>query len=281
MDYIELECIIEPFDASISEILVAELGEMGFESFVEMENGLQAYIRLDHYDENLVNSIDILGNTEYKISIKNKRIKEENWNETWEKNYFEPIVIDDRCVVRGSFHPEFPNIKYQITIDPKMAFGTGHHETTNLVVKEILEMEFKGKKVADLGCGTGILAILAALIGAEDITAIDIDEWSYQNTIENIELNQCNFIKVMIGDVSVLKNEKFDIIFANINKNVLLDEMSHYAGCMHNGSILLLSGFYQTDFEDINRKCIENGLSLLKQDTKNNWMVLKYHKPTN
>jgi ribosomal protein L11 methyltransferase len=278
MDYIELECTIEPFDATISEILVASLADIGFESFVEVENGLQAYIKIDQFDEKLVNSLDTLNNTNFKIDLKFKKIQEENWNETWEKNYFEPIVIADQCVVRSSFHPEFPDINYQITIDPKMAFGTGHHETTSLIIKEILEMKFEGKKVADLGCGTGILAILAAMRGAKDITAIDIDEWSYNNTIENIKLNNCNKIKVMLGDVSIVKNEKFDVILANINKNVLLDEMHFYSGCMHKKSVLLLSGFYQSDIEDIDGKCKENGLSLSKQNIKNEWMMLKYSK---
>jgi len=279
MDYIELKCTIEPFDPTISEILVAELSEIGFESFVEQESGVLAYIRTDQFNEELLKTIDILSNTGNQISFSNKKIKEENWNETWEKNYFEPIIIADKCVVRSSFHPKFPDIKYQITIDPKMSFGTGHHETTSLIVKEILEMEFTGKKVADLGCGTGILAILSALKSAKEITAIDIDEWCFNNTIENIELNNCNQIKVLLGDVKLLMKERYDVVFANINKNVLLSEMQYYAEIMKKGSELLLSGFYQSDFDDINRKCKEKGLTLLKQDVRNNWMMLKYYKP--
>jgi ribosomal protein L11 methyltransferase len=278
MDYIEVECTIEPYDATISEILVAGLAEIGYESFVDLDNGLQAYIRMDQFDEKLIYSFDIMNNTDYRITIKHKKIQEENWNETWEKNYFEPIIIEDECVVRSSFHPEFPDIRYQITIDPKMAFGTGHHETTSLIIKEILEMEFEGRKVADFGCGTGILAILAAMRGANNITAVDIDEWSYNNTIENIKINNCSYIKVLLGNVSVVKNEKFDVVFANINKNVLLGEMHDYANCMNKGSILLLSGFYQSDSEDIDKKCRENGLLLLKQNVKNNWTLLKYSK---
>jgi ribosomal protein L11 methyltransferase len=279
MDYIELKCTIEPFDPTISEILIAELSEIGFESFVEQESGVLAYIRTDQFNEELLKTIGILSNTGNQISFSNKKIKEENWNETWEKNYFEPIIIADKCVVRSSFHPEFPDIKYQITIDPKMSFGTGHHETTSLIVKEILEMEFTGKKVADLGCGTGILAILSALKGAKEITAIDIDEWCFKNTIENIELNNCKHIKVFLGDVKLLLKERYDVIFANINKNVLISEMQYYTEIMKKGSELLLSGFYQSDFDDINRKCKEKGLTLLKQDVRNNWMMLKYNKP--
>jgi ribosomal protein L11 methyltransferase len=279
MNYIELECIIVPFDSQISEILTAELSEIGFESFVENEKSLLAYIKTDLFDENKLKEISILLNPEYKIQLNQKIIQEENWNETWEKNYFEPIVIANQCVIRSTFHPEFPEIKYQVTIDPKMSFGTGHHETTSLIVKEILEIDIKNKKIADLGCGTGILAILSEMRGAQDITAVDIDEWSYNNAIENVSLNNCNHIKVLLGNVKSVENEKFDVIYANINKNVLMDEMHFYSKCLNKNAALLLSGFYQSDFEDINEKCKQNGLKLIKQEINNNWMMLKYLKP--
>lgn len=279
MNYIELECLITPFDNQISEILTAELSEIGFESFVENENSLLAYIKADLFDENQLKEISILSNTSCKIELNQKIIQEENWNETWEKNYFEPIIIANQCVIRSSFHPEFPEIRYQITIDPKMSFGTGHHETTSLIVKEILEIDIKDKKVADLGCGTGILAILSEMRGAQNITAVDIDEWSYNNAIENVSLNKCSHIKVLHGNVKTVENEKFDIIYANINKNVLMDEMHFYSKCLKKNAELLLSGFYQSDFEDINKKCKQNGLELIKQEIKNNWMMLKYRKP--
>jgi ribosomal protein L11 methyltransferase len=278
MNYIELECIIEPFDPVVSEILVAELGELGFESFVEQENGVLAYIQSNQFKAGMEKDLDILSNKDFKIEIRYREIQEENWNETWEKNYFEPIVIADQCVIRSSFHPEFPEIKYQLTIDPKMAFGTGHHQTTSLIVQEILEMDFEGKKVADIGCGTGILAILASMRGAKDITAIDTDEWSYRNTLENIELNNCLDIKVLHGNVQLLKNETFGIIFANINKNVLLAEMEFYSKCMTKNSIILFSGFYESDFRDIDAECRKNQLELLKQKSQNSWMMLKYQK---
>ena len=279
MDYVELKCFIEPNDQSISEILVAELSEIGYESFVEEESGVLAYIQSDLFNEKSIDSLGILSGTAFKISFSHQTIKEENWNETWEKNYFEPIIIENQCVVRSSFHPEFPEIKYQVTIDPKMSFGTGHHETTSLIVKEILKMNFENKKVADLGCGTGILAILCAMHGAKDITAVDIDQWSYSNALENIALNNCTHIKVILGDVSLVSDEKFDIVFANINKNVLIREMSVYSKCLKKGSELLLSGFYRFDFEDIHKVCLANKLTLVKQDIKNNWMMLKYSKP--
>jgi ribosomal protein L11 methyltransferase len=278
MDYIELECKIEPFDTSISEILMAELGEWGFESFVETDGVLLAYIKANDFSETVLGQLAILSNTSAKIRFNHKTIKEENWNETWEKNYFEPITIANRCVVRSSFHPEFPELEYQITIDPKMAFGTGHHETTSLIIKEILNMDFAGKQVADLGCGTGILAILSAKRGAKHICAVDTDEWSYRSTIENSGLNQVSHIEAFHGDVTVLKGRTFDVLFANINKNVLLAEMEHYAACMHGHSELLLSGFYVSDFDDIHKSCLQNKLELVKTDKNNNWMMLKYKK---
>ena len=278
MDYVELNCTIEPFDQEIAEILTAELSELGYESFVEHETGIKAYIRSHLYHEKVHESIQITENKSFKISFVPNWIMEENWNETWEKNYFEPIIIDNQCVVRSSFHPQFDNIKYQLTIDPKMAFGTGHHDTTSLIIKEILEMELAGKTIADLGCGTGILAILCSMRGASSITAVDIDEWSYKSTIENAELNNCTNIKTYLGDVSLIDNQKFDIVFANINKNVLLNEMKYYAKCMKKGSILVLSGFYSSDFVDIDKSASNQQMILVKQSKSNNWLMLKYLK---
>ncbi len=278
MNYIELNCQITPYNAEIAEILTAELSELGFESFVETETGLQAYIQEDIFKEETLPSIGILANPDFNITFTHKTIEQENWNETWEKNYFEPITIDNQCVIRSSFHKEFPEIKYQITIDPKMAFGTGHHETTSLMIKEILQLDLHGKSVLDMGCGTGVLAILAAMRGAKDLTAIDIDEWSYNNTLENMELNSIKGIKVKHGDVSAIDERCYDIIFANINKNVLLKDIGTYAKYLDKNANLLLSGFYNSDIEDINSIAESNGFELIKKDEKNNWTILKYLK---
>lgn len=278
MNYIELKCKITPYSEEIAEILIAELNELGFESFVESETGLLAYIQEDIFNEVVLSSLYIISNPGYKIEFNHKTIEQENWNENWEKNYFEPIIIENQCVVRSSFHDEFPDIKYQVTIDPKMAFGTGHHETTSLMIKEILFIEIAGKSVLDMGCGTGVLAILSAMKGAKNITAIDIDQWSYNNTLENIELNSIAGIKVKHGDVSVIDEKKYDIIYANINKNVLLNDISEYSRHMNKGAFLLLSGFYNSDFEDIDNIAKNNGLELVKRDEKNNWSMLKYLK---
>jgi len=278
MDYIELECKITPYDPVIAEILIAELSELDFESFVENETGLQAYITEDLFVLDTISSLAILSNPDFKIKFQHKIIEQENWNETWEKNYFEPIIIEDKCVIRSSFHEEFNSIKYRITIDPKMAFGTGHHETTSLMIKEILHLNVEGKTILDMGCGTGILAILSALRGATDITAIDIDEWSYNNTLENIELNVTKEIIVKHGDISILDDKLYDIIYANINKNVLLNDIPQYTKNLHKGACLMLSGFYSSDFDDIDNIAKQAGLELIKRDQKNNWTMLKYIK---
>ncbi len=278
MNYTELNCQITPFNPEIAEILTAELSELGFESFVETETGLLAYIQENIFNQEVLSSIQILSNPDFNISFSHKIIEQQNWNETWEKNYFEPIIIENQCVIRSSFHKEFLDIQYRITIDPKMAFGTGHHETTSLVIKEILQLNLEGKSILDMGCGTGVLAILSAMRGASDITAIDIDEWSYTNTLENMELNAVSGIKVKHGDVSAIDDKKYDIIYANINKNVLIKDISEYAKHLDKNAFLLLSGFYTSDFADINKVTEENGFELVKKDEKNNWHMLKYMK---
>ncbi len=276
MDYIELTCIIKPYSTEISEILVAGLGELGYESFEEHDDSLQAYIIEKEFDKTRVKQLLSDYNLSSRIEISHKKIEQENWNETWEKNYFEPIVIDGKCVIRSSFHPEFPDIKYRITIDPKMAFGTGHHETTSLMLTEILKLELNGKRLLDMGCGTGILAILGALKGSTDITAIDNDVWSYNNTIKNIRLNNFPDIKVIHGDFHQILNNKYDIIFANINRNVLLSQIPEYKKFLNSNGLLLLSGFYNSDLEDIHKISIQNHLQLIDQKELNNWMMLKY-----
>lgn len=278
MNYFELDCKIVPFEATISEILIAELAELGYESFVENDNGLLAYITEDLFNAELLSSLTIASNPEHEITFSHKLIEQENWNETWEKNYFEPILIDNQCVIRSTFHQEFPEVKYQITIDPKMAFGTGHHETTSLMIKEILHHDVEGKTILDMGCGTGILAILSSMRGAKDITAVDIDEWSYRNTLENIELNATWNIHVMHGDISIIEDRKYDIIFANINKNVLLNDIPQYAKNLHKGAFLFLSGFYVTDFEDIDNIARKSDFELIKMEENNKWAMLKYFK---
>ena len=199
-----------------------------------------------------------------------------NWNAEWEKN-FNPIIVDDLVSIRAPFHNN-PNVKYDIVIEPKMSFGTGHHETTHMMVQHLLQLKLENKKVLDMGCGTGILAIFAEMKGAKPIDAIDIDNWCYLNSIENAERNNCNSISVYEGDASLLKNKNYDVIIANINRNILLNDIKIYANCLSSGGILLLSGFYKEDFTIINKEAENQKLKLDGELIKNNWMSLKFVK---
>lgn len=273
--YIGYHFTVEPKELG-SEILVAELGELPFESFIETENGVSAYIQKEFWNENILDDIYILGNEEFKISYEFEEIEQVNWNEEWEKN-FTPIDVDGKCYVRAPFH-EKSNAEFEIVIEPKMSFGTGHHETTHMMIQHLLETELVGKKTLDMGCGTAILAILAEMKGAKPIDAIDIDNWCYLNSIENAERNNCNQISVYEGDASLLIGKKYDVIIANINRNILLNDMQTYVDCLNENGILFLSGFYTEDFEAINESCVSKGLTFEKDIIRNNWMSLKYNK---
>lgn len=259
-----------------TEILIAELGELDFESFIETEEGVSAYIQKDFWKENILDDIYILQNPEFKISYTIEDIEQVNWNEEWEKN-FNPIDVDGKCYVRAPFH-EKSNAEYEIVIEPKMSFGTGHHETTHMIIQHLLDTDLKDKKTLDMGCGTAILAILAEMKGAHPIDAIDIDNWCYLNSIENAERNNCKHITVYEGDASLLKGKKYDVIIANINRNILLNDMQTYVDCLNENGIIFLSGFYREDFEAINESCVTKGLMYEKEIVRNNWMSLKYKK---
>ncbi|WP_298501671.1 50S ribosomal protein L11 methyltransferase [uncultured Maribacter sp.] len=271
--YIEYAFTVTPVQPT-SDILIAELGEIGFESFVENENGVLAYIQKTDWEESMIDAIDILKNDNFKIEYTVKEIEQENWNATWEEN-FKLIQVDDACVVRAPFH-DAPVVEYDIVIEPKMSFGTGHHETTFMMLKHILENDFTKKSVLDMGSGTGVLAILAAMKGAVPVEAIDIDNWCYLNAKENVERNGFPNIQVLEGDASLLKNKKFDVIIANINRNILLADIPIYAACLNSGGSLFLSGFYQEDLKMISDKCQEHSLKFEKKLEKNNWVAAKY-----
>jgi ribosomal protein L11 methyltransferase len=275
MDYIEIKFSIEPYEEFISDVLASELGEIGFDSFVPSKEGLAAYISKDAFDEsdlkNLMTEFPFEASIEYKVT----QIDSKNWNEEWEKNYFEPIVIGNDCVIHSSFHKNVPKAKYDIVIDPKMAFGTGHHETTSLVIGELLGMDTDGKTLLDMGCGTAVLAILAAMRGAKEIVAIDIDTWCVENSIENIAANKITGIDVRLGGAELLDGLHFDIILANINRNILLADLDKYAACLTSGGELYMSGFYVQDIPLIEAEANLNGLNLLDYKEKNKWVVVK------
>lgn len=271
--YIGYQFKVEPLQPAV-EILIAELGYAGFESFVETEDGVTAYIQKNEWNTDILNDIDILKSEEFQISYTFEEIEQTNWNEEWEKN-FNPIIVDDVCSVRAPFHPE-PNTKYDIVIEPKMSFGTGHHETTHMMIQHILKNDFTKKSVLDMGCGTGVLAILAEMKGAKPIDAIDHDNWCYVNSLENVERNNCKYITVLEGDALLLDGRSYDIIIANINRNILLNDMAAYVKSLNKNGMLFLSGFYNDDIPIIETECNKHNLKLVESLEKNNWVALKF-----
>ena len=280
MNYIEVNFnIIANESAEINaqmarEILVAELGALNFESFVNTATGLHAYVQEGDFVEEEVRDLYILHNSDFTISMDVVTIEQQNWNAEWEKN-FEPIEVDGKCIVRAPFHDKI-EVDFDIVIEPKMSFGTGHHETTHQMIAQLLNIDVSGKRVLDMGCGTGILAILACMKGANSITGIDIDELAYENTLENVRKNKCSQIIVKQGGAELLNNCSYDVILANINRNILLNDMEAYTNAMRRGSQIAFSGFYASDISHIATKARTLGLSLLRQSEKNNWAALVY-----
>ena len=275
MNYIEYDFTVFPTELG-AEILIAELAEVGFDSFEDTPKGIKAYIPKNSWNENILQDIYLLSNPEFTISYQITEIEQVNWNEEWEKN-FSPIVVEDLCTVRANFHP-VPNTRYDIVITPKMSFGTGHHETTYMMIQQLLSLSLEGAKVLDMGCGTGILAIMAALRGARDITAIDIDPWCVENAIENVQQNDCSFITVKEGDVSLMAREQYNLILANINRNILLSDIPAYAQALLPEGLLLVSGFYEEDLPAIKEKCQEVGLTYLSHIERNHWVSAQFQR---
>jgi len=278
MRYFEVKFRTIPCTTTVNDVLSAFLGEIGFESFVEYNDGIKGYIQQPIYNEKtLKETIENIPLENISISYETELMEDKDWNEEWEKNFFQPIVIGNRCAIHSTFHKDVPKAEYDILINPQMAFGTGHHETTSLILGELLDAELLNKSLLDMGCGTSILAILAAMRGAKPITAIDIDTWCVDNSKENILLNKIDNITVELGDASTLKGrEPFDIIIANINRNILLHDMSSYAACMHKNSEIFMSGFYVEDIPLIQKKAESLGLEFISYKEKNNWAVVKF-----
>lgn len=273
--YIGYDFTVTPLQPAV-EILIAELGYAGFESFVETESGVTAYIQKTDWNKDILTDIQILASNEFKITYEFNEIEQVNWNAEWERN-FNPIIVDDVCAVRAPFHEKFQT-KYDIIIEPKMSFGTGHHETTHMMIQHILKNDFIDKTVLDMGCGTGVLAILAEMKGAKKLDAIDIDNWCYLNSLENVERNNCHHISVYEGDVSLLTNKNYDIIIANINRNILLQDIPQYTTCLNPKGLLFLSGFYFDDIPVIEELCNKYNLKLVDTLQRNDWVALKFEK---
>lgn len=279
--YIEFDFKISPVQPG-AEILIAELSFLEFDSFVETEGGLQAYILKEHWREDLLESVEILQNPEFQFSYEIKEIEQVNWNEEWEKN-FNPILVGDSCYVRAPFH-EPKEVEYDIVMQPKMSFGTGHHETTYMMLEYGLTSDVAGKTILDMGCGTSVLAILASKRGAKELDAIDFDPWCYENSLENIEMNACSNIEVYEGTVALLDGlskdtaPKYEVILANINRNVLLEDIPAYAKHLKDGGYLYVSGFYTEDLPSIKEKAAQANLTFVDNKERNNWVAARFKK---
>lgn len=281
MKYLEFNFQTTPCSETANDLLAGLLGEAGFESFVEQENGLAAYIQKDLYDEAaLKQALADFPMPDTQVTYTFAEAEDKDWNEEWEKNFFQPIVIGNRCVIHSTFHHDVPQADYDVVINPQMAFGTGHHETTSLVIGELLDAPLEDKRVLDMGCGTSILAILARMRGAAACTAIDIDDWCVRNSLENIELNHVDNIQVFQGDASSLEQVgPFDVVIANINRNILLQDMKYYVARMVPGARLYMSGFYVDDIPVIRAEAERNGLTFAGHQEKNRWVVTRFELP--
>ena len=251
---------------------------MGFESFVESPEGTIGYVPASLYkEEALHEALTDFPMSDTTITFTAQEMEDKNWNEEWEKNFFEPIVVDNRCVIHSTFHKDYPKVTYDIIINPQMAFGTGHHQTTRLIISYLLDIDLQGKTVLDMGCGTSILAILASMRGASSLTAIDIDEWCVNNSIDNLALNHINNIKVFQGDASSLATEgPFDVIIANINRNILLADMQYYVARMNEGAEIYFSGFYESDLPMIQAEAERLGLRYLSHRVEKDWTAAQF-----
>lgn len=276
MIYTKVSFSLNPDNEINREILVAVLGMSEFESFNETDEAVEAFWPGESFAPELISeSIAELG---FTTELTHEIIPDQNWNEVWEKNYFKPLLIAEKCLVRAPFHTEYPEAEYEIVIEPNMAFGTGNHETTSLMAEEILKQDMQGKTVLDMGCGTGILAILASMRGAEKLTAIDIDSWAFEGTVENARVNNIRNIEAHLGDASLLTNQQYDVIFANIQKNIVTRDMPAYCQVLKPGGIILFSGFYNNDVADVNKVAESLGLQQIGLKEKNNWVVNTYIK---
>jgi ribosomal protein L11 methyltransferase len=275
MDYFEVN--LANFGDFDPEIAMAQLAGMGFESFMESESGFQGFIREDVFDEPLINGYLKQLHDNHGIISGLQKIVAQNWNAIWESAY-EPVTIAGKCQVRAPFHPPVPGIQYDIVIEPKMSFGTAHHETTSLMLELLMMEDLSGKRILDMGCGTGVLAILAYKMHAKQVVAIDNDDWAFANARDNMEKNDSASVLVLQGDVTAIPLPEFDLVIANINRNVLLSDIPAYTRILNPGGILLLSGFYARDLEQIRSVAEQAGLRYFSHKSNNDWIGAKFVK---
>ena len=278
MNYKELTFTVSSSEDYSRDLLINSLSEIGFDTFEETDNGFKAYIPVSDYSNDKLNQALKEYKSMFSFSYEEKDIPYKNWNEVWESN-FEPLEIGNQCYVRATFHQTRPEFKYEIVIDPKMAFGTGHHQTTAMMMQWMLEEDFKEKSVLDMGCGTGILAILASKLGASDIVAIDNDPVCYESTLENTSLNMTANISALCGSADVIPLKQFDIILANINRNILLEQLGRYAEVLNEDGVIFLSGFYEgADLDIITEKAEQLNLKYIGHKSESNWVAAKFRR---
>lgn len=277
MDYIQLNCQLTADDGASGEILIARLSEIGFESFEEHPERIAAYIPARDFSPDLLEKKSIIKDFP-GFQFSTATIADQNWNALWEAN-FSPVTIAGKCHIRAPFHPPASPEMIELVIEPKMSFGTAHHETTALIIEYLLTMELTGKSLLDMGSGTAILAILASMRGANPVTAIDNDEWAFHNALENVERNKTSNVSVYMGDASLLGEQRYKIILANINRNILMADMAAYVNCLLVDGTLIMSGFYLSDLEAISRKAQSLGLKPDGYVEKNNWVAARFHYP--
>lgn len=273
MEYTKVNCTLHPDTEINREILIAELGNIGFESFNETEDAVESYIPSSYYSRAEVLKLSYSDHLTFRFDFITETIADQNWNEIWEKNYFKPLLIADKCLIRAPFHNEYPKAEYEIIIEPGMAFGTGNHETTSLMIEEILEENLIGNAVLDMGCGTGILSILATMRGATSVTSIDIDQWAIKSTIENASQNNIKNLVVISGGAELIPAQMYDFIYANIQRNILINDMHYYCNALKSGGKLIMSGFYSDDLTPIKIRASELGLLFERSTEKEQWVL--------
>lgn len=266
-----------PDNEALKDMFVELLGSVGFDSFMDEDDGFAAYCREDAFDENAVTELLEMPQFQNINILKKDIIPDQDWNETWEASY-EPVVINNICRIRAPFHQPDSKYKYDLLIEPKMSFGTAHHETTASIIKMMLDTDFSGREVLDMGSGTGVLAILAKKLGASTTVAIDNDEWAYRNALDNVRMNDTDDIIVEFGDASSLNDRHFDIILANINRNILLRDMKEYVKCLNDNGMIFFSGFYEADLPLIAKEAESLGLTYSKHLVEKEWTAAMFVK---
>lgn len=278
-DYYKVKFTLAPCLAYECDILAALLADVGFESFEQTADGIDAFVKKELWDKDAVSEVIKSYDFEARIDFSEELVVGQDWNEEWEKHYFNPIVFEGKCVIHSSFHKDFPCLQYDIVIDPKMAFGTGHHETTSLMIKRILDAEMTGKSVLDMGTGTGVLAILSAMVGAANVVGVEIDPPAYENAVANAQLNGHPEIDLRLGGAeTVAESNSFDFVLANINRNIITADIDRYASALKVGGEMMLSGFYVDDVPVVEAAANKCGLERVSVIEKNRWANLKLIK---